>query len=128
MPDAPKGSEKKQPSRRAVLLKALKSEVLDMPECDADYLLNYLFEVGPTLAGGMGESPLSETELRAWMSNTGIELDSWEARTVKRLSREYLSESQAATEPTRTCPWDDAPYARMYMSIRMQRSIEDMAS
>ena len=127
MPDAPKGSDKRQPPRREVLTKALKQDVLDMPECDAAYLIGYLFEIGPTLAGGMGESPLPDTEIEAWQRNTGIELQSWEARAVKRLSREYLSESQAATEPNRPCPWPAAPYAGLYMSIRMQVAIKEMA-
>jgi hypothetical protein len=128
VPDAPKGSEKKQESRRAVIIKALKSEVLEMPECDAAHIVAYLFEIGPTLAGGMGEVPVPESEIESWQRNTGIELQSWEARTVKRLSREYLSESQAATEPNRACPWPDAPYAGLYMSIRMQSAIAEMAS
>jgi len=75
----------------------------------------------------MGESPLPDTEIEAWQRNTGIELQSWEARAVKRLSREYLSESQAATEPNRLCPWSAAPYAGLYMSIRMQSAIKEMA-
>jgi hypothetical protein len=115
-------------SRRVVLTKALKQDVLDMPECDAMHIVSYLFEIGPTLSGGMGESPLPDTEIEAWQRNTGIELQSWEARAVKRLSREYLSESQAATELNRACPWPAAPYAGMYTSIRMQSAIAEMAS
>jgi hypothetical protein len=98
-----------------------------MPECDALYLVSYLFEVGPVMSGGMGEAPLPDSEIESWQRNTGIELQSWEARAVKRLSREYLSESQAATEPNRACPWPAAPYAGLYMSIRMQSAIEEMA-
>lgn len=78
-----------------------------MPECDAFYLVDYLFEIGPA----QGEAPLSHAELQAWQSNTGIDLDAWQARMLKRLSIEYLNESHQAREIDRPAPWAEAPYA-----------------
>ena len=79
-----------------------------MPPCDATYLVGYLFEIGPTL----GETPLTHSEIEAWMRNTGIRLSTWEARVLKRLSIEYLDESRQATDAARPSPWSDAPYAK----------------
>lgn len=81
-----------------------------MPECDAIYLVEYLFEIGPAMAAGMGEGPISHAELQAWQNNTGIDLDAWESRTLKRLSVEYLIESRKAKELDCPAPWIDAPY------------------
>lgn len=94
------------------------------------YLVTYLFELGPTLSNGMGEAPISHTELRDWQYNTGIELDSWEVRTMHRLSLEYLSESQRATKSDAPAPWADAPYVTPTANItalRLQAAIAAMA-
>ena len=68
----------------------------DMPQVDAEHLLSYLWEVGPVLSSGGYPKAVTHEELRAWQSNTGIELDAWESRFLCRLSREYLLESNRA--------------------------------
>lgn len=101
-----------------------------MPECTAQYVAAYLFEIGPVLHGGMGDYPLTHSELRAWMDNTGVELTAWEARTIRRLSMEYLSEQQRATTLGAAAPWQDAPYVKVDPAeqvIRLQRHIERLA-
>lgn len=80
-----------------------------MPPCDAPHLVGYLFEIGPTLAAGMGEGPLTHGEIESWQRNTGIRLQSWEARLLKRLSIEYLNESSKARARDCPAPWGDAP-------------------
>lgn len=73
-----------------------------MPDVDAEYLIDYLFEIGPTMAGGMGEAPLSHGELAAWQANVGIDLQPWEVRFLRNLSIEYLSQAQKSDKPD--CP------------------------
>ena len=73
------------------------------PLCE--YLLGYLYEVGPVLSGGMGNTPLTHSEIRAWQDNTGVELSAWESQTLRRLSAEYLGESQSAESPDAPAPW-----------------------
>ena len=51
---------------------------------------------------GMGEGPITQSEIAAWQGNVGIELTSWEARTLRSLSTVYLIECQKAKSPT--CP------------------------
>lgn len=77
-----------------------------LPEVTAGgYLLDWLFEVGPALPGGMGPVPLTHGELRSWQANTGLRLTPWEARTLRHLSSEYLAELRAAEEPSRAAPY-----------------------
>jgi len=71
----------------------------ELPEVYAPHLIGILFEIGPT----MGDGPLTHGELRAWMQNTGIELQAWEARYLRRLSIDYMVQSQQPDN----CP---APY------------------
>lgn len=77
-----------------------------LPPTDAPHLLNYLFDVGPTLASGMGEGPLTHSEIEAWQGNTGVELEPWEATFLRRLSIDYLSESHKAEKVDAPAPWN----------------------
>jgi len=81
----------------------------DFPECDAIYLANYLWEVGPFDQGGMGPSAVTHSEIRAWQDNVGVELTSWEARTLRALSEAYLGETIRAKSPSCQPPWSVVP-------------------
>jgi hypothetical protein len=101
-----------------------------MPPCDAPYLVEYLFEIGPTMAAGMGNGPLTHGEIASWQNNTGIDLNAWETRTLKRLSLDYLGESQRATARDAMPPWDECPYGRPIMRSaeeEMRLSIRKLA-
>lgn len=76
-----------------------------LPEAPAQYLIEYLFEVGPTVSAGMGPSIIGWRDLQAWQDLVGIDLLPWEARIIRRLSADYLSQSLKAEKPD--CP---APY------------------
>lgn len=121
MPDKDKGS-------RIEAFKKAGITDIEMPECEALYLVGYLYEIGPATSGGMGESPITHAELRSWQYNTGIELNSWEVRTVVRLSREYLSESQKAKIPTAPAPWVDAPYTKLLAALKLQQALNAMVA
>ena len=70
-----------------------------------EYLLTYLWEIGPVMAGGMSSMPITQVEIRAWQDNIGIRLQPWEVRCIRRLSLEYLSESRKAEKRDRFAPW-----------------------
>ncbi|WP_332848716.1 hypothetical protein [Massilia sp. S19_KUP03_FR1] len=69
------------------------------------HLIDYLLEVGPVMAAGMGSAPITFTELSNWQAQLGLRLSPWEVRTLRRLSLEYNSESQLATKPDREPPF-----------------------
>lgn len=68
------------------------------PASAAQYLVGYLFEVGPLSSSGMGAAAVSWVELQAWQQQVGVELSAWEARTLRRLSAEFAAESRRAEE------------------------------
>lgn len=73
------------------------------------HLVAWLWEVGPTVAAGMGEGPITFAELHAWQALIGIELSAWEARTLRAMSRAYASESHRAKKPDCLQPWSPNP-------------------
>lgn len=78
----------------------------EMPPLDgAAFLLSYLFELGPTQAAGMGAAPISHQEIAAWQELTGIVLQPWQARFLRRLSGEYVAESHKAEKRECPAPW-----------------------
>ena len=99
-----------------------------MPDAGgADYLLAYLWEIGPTLAAGMGSGPITHQELFAWQANSGIELQPWETRVLRRLSIEYLIASQKAEKADCVAPWQPAAVDRAAVTNRMLQSIRALA-
>ena len=78
-----------------------------MPPLDKEvrHLVDYLLEVGPAMGTGMGEVPVSHLELQAWQQQVGIDLQPWEVRTLRRLSRDWVVESHKASSPSATAPW-----------------------
>ena len=76
-----------------------------LPSNPLPYLTDWLFEIGPSVAAGMGEGPIGFRDLVAWQEIMGVELQPWEARVLLRLSGEYLGEKHRARKPD--CP---APY------------------
>lgn len=93
-----------------------------MPDCEAYYLIAYLFEIGPTVINGMGESPVTQAEISHFQSNTGIELNTWEARNLRRLSMVYLSASYQAKAMDAPAPWQRADYATLPSQRKSQTS------
>lgn len=78
-----------------------------MPTVSAGrYLIEYLWEVGPVYHTGAGPAPLPYAEILAWQDSAGIELHPWEIATLRRLSMDYLAESQQATKPDRKAPYE----------------------
>lgn len=99
---------------------------LEMPPCDAAYLVGYLFEIGPSLAAGMGAGPITHGEIFAWQRNTGIELDAWQARVLRQLSIEYCNESHDASQPDRPAPWAECPYAKVVQANQLKDSLRKL--
>lgn len=75
------------------------------PVSDAAHLVGYLFEVGPLSWAGMGEVPVSQVDIQAWQANTGIELEAWEARALRRLSAAYVDQLCKSRAPACPQPW-----------------------
>lgn len=91
------------------------------PDCDADYILVYLQEIGLTL----GDQPLNFGEIESYQNVSGIDLQSWEARILKKLSVAYLSESNKAKDSNVETAWADAPN---YMSVSYIKAMKAKAS
>lgn len=78
----------------------------EMPPLNGtEFLIGFLFEVGPVMPVGMGVGRITHSELRDWMDNTGVELDAWQARTLCELSQEYAAENHRASKQDCPPPW-----------------------
>lgn len=106
-------------SRRAALEKENKE--IETPECDASYILDYLFDLGIT----EGDKPLSHGEIESWQHNMAIELQPFEARFIKRLSVAYLHASHEMKSIDAETPWEDAP---RYMSASYRNAMRVKAA
>lgn len=67
------------------------------------YLLDYLWEIGPTKKDG----PIEAQDLLAWAQLLGIEWEPYEAKLLVHLSKMYLGESHSASKREAPCPWPE---------------------
>lgn len=61
-----------------------------------EHLLAHLFEVGPIAGGAGGIAAVSWSEMQAWQRQTGLDLQPWEVRTLRRLSADFANECRRA--------------------------------
>lgn len=105
-PNPPQGDKTgvKQP-KRIVRMKA-EGVPIDLPKNPCPYLVDWLMEIGPVASAGMGAAPVGWADIQTWQTLTAIEADPWEARTLMRLSRDFVAQIDRSKIPT--CP---APYS-----------------
>lgn len=73
----------------------------NLPDCDAPYFLDYFFSIGP------GSEPVSFQEIESWQRLSGIELDTWQAKTLRRLSIDYASQYEKSKNRSCQPPDED---------------------
>lgn len=86
-----------------------------LPPVSAGYLASWWLEIGSTVPTGMGEAPIGWADLAAWQEINGVELDPWEAKTIRAMSSAFIGMRYEAKKPG--CP---APY-----SVETDKDVED---
>lgn len=76
------------------------------PRCILYYLIEYLSEMGPCNESGMGLTPLTHLEMRAWQQNSGIDLTPWEVRALRRASVAFRNQTHKARDRNAPPPFD----------------------
>lgn len=89
-------------------------------------MIGYLYDCGPVLSGGMGEGPLTHSEIESWQRNSGVELEPWETSFLRKLSIEYLSQSQKSDATNCPAPWNTEAL-RQHAAQSFKESIEALA-
>lgn len=93
----------------------------DMPDPGAAaYLLGHFWAAGPTL----GDQMLTQGELRHYQDNAGITLSPWECQTLRRMSAEYLAESQKARDPDHPPPFAESSDAQRLRQAELDRKMD----
>lgn len=85
-----------------------RDEPIVLPAIADKYLIDWWLEIGPTSPSSMGEGPIGWQDIAAWQALVLIDLNPFEATTIRRLSSEYLAQKHDAKKPS--CP---APYSEV---------------
>lgn len=82
------------------------SILLESPRIDyAEYLLNYLFEIGYSKNNGFGLVPIDFSDVHFWRQATGTELTCWESLTIVYLSKVYVDQWQLSNGSIISSPY-----------------------
>ncbi len=92
------------------------------------HLVTHLFEAGPASNTEFGAKPITWGELQSWQQQTGVRLQPWEARAVRRLSADYAAEVTEAKDPARPAPWSSMPTAEMRAALAKRIGAEMRAA
>jgi len=99
--------DKRNERTRYELLKDKDSDLLNLPEVqNAEYIIEYLFEVGPSMSNGMGLCPISYTEIKAWMDATKTECSPWDVNMIRHLSRVFISQHHESEKENCPAPFN----------------------
>jgi hypothetical protein len=95
----------------------------------AGHLVSMLFEMGPTLPAGMGEAPITFSEIDAWQHVTGIRVNAWEGRMLRRLSGAYAAERAKGVDIKRPAPWPEGIEGAKRMAANsLRRAMRETAA
>ena len=78
---------------------------IPLPENPAPYLTEWLFEIGPIVAGHMGAVRIDWRDIVAWAGLMGIDPTPWEARLLRKLSGDYAAQLALSAKPDCPAPW-----------------------
>jgi hypothetical protein len=84
--------------------------------------VQWLFDAGPHESGAMGRAALSWRGLAVWQRETGISLEPWQKRLLRRLSGEYLHQGDKAEKFDCPPPWQPdemTPHSREVVSAKI---------
>lgn len=76
-----------------------------IPPNPAPWLTDWLFDLGPAVPAGMGAGAVGWLEIGAWADLCGIDLMPWEARLLRRLSRDFVDQAHRAEKIDCPAPW-----------------------
>ena len=84
--------KQKESRLSSILTNNPESPLLIMPDIPfLTYLIEDLIEIGTSMSGGMGVTPLTWSEIKAWSDLTDNRLASWESTIIMRLSQIFVS-------------------------------------
>lgn len=69
------------------------------PELSCQYLFDLLMSAGAYTNFGIGNVPLTWSDLEAWQRQQGLSLKPWELSIIRRASATYVQEMQTAVKP-----------------------------
>jgi len=81
---------------------------IDLPDLEPylQYIVNLLFEAGPSSAGAQSAITITWVELQAWQAGIGLSMPPWLLRLLRRLSADYVAESHKAQADDAPPPWE----------------------
>lgn len=100
-----------------------------MPQLSGcSYLIDYLIEIGTSMASGFGVTPLTWSEIESWSNLTDIRISSWEATMLMSLSRTFTSSFNRFDDKDFPSPYVVEEFDREKVSQNIGNLLRSLAS
>ncbi len=86
----------------------------------------YIGDLGHANSNGNGLSPVSYQEIKAWSELTGIELNGWEATTLRDLSIAYIIGHSTGRDPASAPFWQSMNFNKDHVAKGMRSMFSSM--
>ena len=74
---------------------------------DLGYIIDWVFEAGPSVQGGMGPAPLDWQTIHHWKSLMGLDLEPKESFAIRHLSSCFVDQQIKSKDAKCPPPWVD---------------------
>lgn len=88
------------------------------------YLVGYLYEIGPSGYTGDGITPITWIEMDAWSKRTQTDIEPWDFIQLRNLSMAFVKEAMAAKNSERAAPWQVEEIDRSKLSIGIEKAFD----
>lgn len=92
----------------------------------AEYLVNYLIEIGFAKNSGFGLISIDWTDLHSWSSVTNTTLTNWECLVIMLCSRSYVDQFYNSNEKIVPAPFQPAEIDRPAVADRVGSVLRSM--
>lgn len=91
-----------------------------MPKIDyAEYLIEYLQEIGSSKSNGFGMMPIEWADIHGWSKTVGGPLSMWESLTIMSMSKAFVDQYTTSNGKVVPPPYQSASFDKNVTSQRI---------
>jgi hypothetical protein len=125
VPDMGKGSERKT---RHTLLKEHDSPLVQLPDVEDGFIVEWMNEVGWYQVGMSGLIPITWTELNAWATMTSTNVTPSESILMMNLSKAYVGQFNQSDDRNTPAPFTEVQISQEQLGNKLKAILRNQSA